>query len=585
MYGMLQARELPQLKVPEQYLPPKESALYNIEKAAYLGFAKAQTRMGAAYELCQLGCEFDPILSLHYNSLAARQGDAEAEMAISKWFLCGFDDLFKPNEELAYKYAERAAQTGLPTAEFAMGYFNEVGINVPVNLKKAREWYTKAADHGNKDAAARVEGIARSKTLSRKDHEQVALSKIRATRRGNRPERFKMPDVPTTTRMPDVPTTTPMPGVPVVMPVPPSTNGRAYYHSQANQNPYPTAAPVLPYAGAAYNSAGAPPVGYSPNPANYPPNPANYPPNPAARPISAAPIGGPPPVAQYGPLPPSRMPQRPYSSTPPQGYGVGRGVPLPNQALPAQTPQYYRRPPGGAPPNLAPPNVAPQNLAPPVPAKTPVPQSERPQAERIPTAPPAVNDPRQRLPVTLSERPQPERTPTAPPVANDPRQRPLSHIELGFSAPPDFSGADKKKLPRRSDNPAAAYPTTGKSYTPYPERVSSRPAAASQAPAQTNTSRPQNPPYPPTGAAAVAAHTPSQESAPPKRPLPNVYARKDSTPAYPVEDNIPVPPTVSNGGGRKPGPGATSFEEMGVPLQKKHDDCVSKPSWECGGID
>lgn len=30
--------------------------------------------MGTAYELCQLGCEFNPALSLHYNALAAKQG-------------------------------------------------------------------------------------------------------------------------------------------------------------------------------------------------------------------------------------------------------------------------------------------------------------------------------------------------------------------------------------------------------------------------------------------------------------------------------------------------------------------------------
>lgn len=31
--------------------------------------------MGTAYELCQLGCDFNPALSLHYNALAARQGN------------------------------------------------------------------------------------------------------------------------------------------------------------------------------------------------------------------------------------------------------------------------------------------------------------------------------------------------------------------------------------------------------------------------------------------------------------------------------------------------------------------------------
>ncbi len=52
VYGMLQARELPPVNIPERYLPVDvESAKLYIEKAAFLGFAKVQLRMGQAYEL------------------------------------------------------------------------------------------------------------------------------------------------------------------------------------------------------------------------------------------------------------------------------------------------------------------------------------------------------------------------------------------------------------------------------------------------------------------------------------------------------------------------------------------------------
>jgi Sel1 repeat len=193
---MLQARELPQVTVPENLLPYDErSARENIEKAAYLGFAKAQVKMGAAFELCALGCEFDPTLSLHYNALAARQGEPEAEMAISKWFLCGHENIFKKNEELAYIYANRAAQSSLPTAEFALGYFYEIGLHVPADIGKATEWYQRAADHGNEDAKARIEGLNKSgQTLSKKDHENVAINRIKSqygSKRGGRPARFQ----------------------------------------------------------------------------------------------------------------------------------------------------------------------------------------------------------------------------------------------------------------------------------------------------------------------------------------------------------------------------------------------------------
>jgi hypothetical protein len=181
VYGLLLARELPQVTIPDHYLTlDLNGARVNIEKAGYHGFAKAQVKMGAAYELCQLGCDFSPALSLHYNLLAAHQGEADAEMAISKWFLCGHEGVFEKNDEIAFTYARRAAQNGLATAEFALGYFYEVGIYVNSDIKQAREWYAKAAANGNKDAAGRIDSISRSKTLSRKDHERIAIARIKS---------------------------------------------------------------------------------------------------------------------------------------------------------------------------------------------------------------------------------------------------------------------------------------------------------------------------------------------------------------------------------------------------------------------
>lgn len=214
VYGMLLARELENINIPELFLPyDLNEARANIEKAAYLGFAKAQVKMGAAYELCQLGCDFNPALSLHYNALAARQGEPVAEMAVSKWFLCGYDGLFEKNEEFAFVFAQRAAHSGLPTAEFAMGYFYEIGMFVPQNVSEARRWYELAARHGNKDAEGRIEGISRKKTLSRKDHDQIAIQRIKSqygSQRGKRPPRFQtahepLPSIPDDRlAMPDV---------------------------------------------------------------------------------------------------------------------------------------------------------------------------------------------------------------------------------------------------------------------------------------------------------------------------------------------------------------------------------------------
>ncbi|KAI0458950.1 hypothetical protein F5B21DRAFT_527760 [Xylaria acuta] len=195
VYGMLIGRDLPDVVVPEAVLPYDVArARQYIEKAAYLGFAKAQLKMGQAYELCQLGCEFMPAYSLHYYGLAARQGQPEACLGVSRWFLFGYENDFGKNEQLAFKYAQMAAKTKLATGEFAMGYYHEIGISVEKDIREARKWYELAAEHGNNDAVARLESLSQAKTLSKEDHETSTLTRIKSkhgSQRGQRPDRFK----------------------------------------------------------------------------------------------------------------------------------------------------------------------------------------------------------------------------------------------------------------------------------------------------------------------------------------------------------------------------------------------------------
>ncbi len=66
-------------------------------------------------------------------------------MALSKWFLCGSEGAFEKDEGLAWVFAERAANQGLPSAEFAMGYYAEVGVGGPIDVVKAIDWYRKAS--------------------------------------------------------------------------------------------------------------------------------------------------------------------------------------------------------------------------------------------------------------------------------------------------------------------------------------------------------------------------------------------------------------------------------------------------------
>jgi TPR repeat protein len=195
VYGMLIARELSEIKdIGEDILPfDLGVARQYIEKAAYLSSANAQLKMGQAYELCQLGCDFNPKLSLHYYALAARQGQREAALGVSRWFLFGQEGSFSKNEQLAFQYAQQAADAGLATGEFALGYYYEIGLHVAKDLKEARVWYERAEKHGNKDAKGRIASLDASKTLTKKDHETVTLGRIKSqhgSMRGKRPERF-----------------------------------------------------------------------------------------------------------------------------------------------------------------------------------------------------------------------------------------------------------------------------------------------------------------------------------------------------------------------------------------------------------
>ena len=68
------------------------------------------------------------LVSVQYYSLASQQGEVEADMARSKWFLYGAEGVFDKDETLAFTFAEKAARRGWGSAEFVMGYYKEAGV-------------------------------------------------------------------------------------------------------------------------------------------------------------------------------------------------------------------------------------------------------------------------------------------------------------------------------------------------------------------------------------------------------------------------------------------------------------------------
>ena len=131
---------------PNDYIIRDEGyALQLYTQAGELGYKYSQFRLGAVYEYGLLGQMIDPRASIAWYSAAAAQGEHQAELALSGWYLTGSDPILQQSDTEAYLWARKSANSGLSKAEYAMGYFTETGIGVSPNLEEAKRWYWKAA--------------------------------------------------------------------------------------------------------------------------------------------------------------------------------------------------------------------------------------------------------------------------------------------------------------------------------------------------------------------------------------------------------------------------------------------------------
>lgn len=541
VYGMLLAKELPQMDIPDGYLQPDQrNARINIEKAAYLKFAKAQLKMGSAYELGSLGCEFNPALSMHYNALAAKQGEPEADMALSKWFLVGSEGLFPKNEELAYMYAERAAQSDLATAEFALGYFREIGVYVSVDLDKAMEWYIKAARHGNADAQGRIDGLERKQILNKKDAQKVAVQRIQSmhgSMRGHRPERFQQQ---------------PSRLAQASSPIMEEISSPSSVYSQAVD-------------GTPFTSNYPPPRGSSITPYPEDDHPPRPPPEQRSQSVAPYPLEDGPPKPRLGPtggffnanppprpattLNPDLRPSSAFQLSPdvrPNSTAAGPAPYPGRQPYPGQMPWQSA---GGPPPAQRPATTQPHD-----------PRLRPGPAPRVSSGPPGSQNYPPYQPAPLQARPpMPAHQATAPHV---PPQQPQQKLDIGFSAPVD----DRRN---RTYGPGPTRPngTQGTAQPPPPKNTHSMPNF-DQKPLPAHKA--YGGPATTTSTATPAMNSSSRpgSSRPPATEAPRP-PKKDQVPAA-SQTTAPKPATA----GRPPGKGPKTFDEMGVPKQDAKGECV-----------
>ena len=543
VYGMLLAKELPQMDIPDGYLQyDQRNARINIEKAAYLKFAKAQLKMGSAYELGSLGCEFNPALSMHYNALAAKQGEPEADMALSKWFLVGSEALFPKNEELAYTYAERAAQTDLATAEFALGYFHEIGVHVKVDLDRALEWYTKAARHGNTDAQARIDSLEKKQVLNKSDAQQVAMKRITSmhgSMRGGRPERFQQQSSRLAQSTP----------INEEISSPTSVYSQAVDGTPYNNYPPPRGSSITPYPED-----------------NHPPRP---PPDNRSQSVAPYPLEDGPPKNRLGPTggffnanPPPRAAtafdpeQRPSSA-----FQLAPDI-RPNSTAAGPAPYPGRQPyPGqlayqsaGGPP---PAHQRPATTQPHDPRLRPGP------APRVSSGPNLTGNypPQQGYPPQQPAPLQP-RPPMAGHQATAPGPPHQQKIDIGFSAPVD----DRRN---RQYGPGAPRPN-GTQGTPQPPPLQGKHSMPNfdQKPIPPNKLHNATPSPAPSGTPRPGTTRPPATDAPAPKP-----PKKDTAPG-PSNAAGTKPPGAAKPAAKPPGKGPQTFDAMGIPKQDNKGECI-----------
>ncbi|SPO00183.1 related to protoplast regeneration and killer toxin resistance protein [Cephalotrichum gorgonifer] len=147
------------------------------KKAAELGYKFSQFRMGCAYEYGLMGCPIDPRLSIMWYSKAAVQQEHQAELALSGWYLTGSEGVLAQSDSEAYLWARKAATAGLAKAEYAMGYFTEVGIGTAANMDDAKRWYWRAAAQDLLKARERLEDLKRTGKSGPRQRERISRSK------------------------------------------------------------------------------------------------------------------------------------------------------------------------------------------------------------------------------------------------------------------------------------------------------------------------------------------------------------------------------------------------------------------------
>ncbi|KAI3628909.1 SKT5 [Malassezia furfur] len=140
--------------------PDHEYSCELLALACEMGYAPSAYKLGVNYEYGRMGCPQDGGLSIHMYNIAAQQNHKEACFALTAWYLVGAPGILPQSDTEAYLWARRAAEQGLAKAEYACGYFSEMGVGTRKDPAEAKGWYLLAAEHGDKRANQRLGSLS-----------------------------------------------------------------------------------------------------------------------------------------------------------------------------------------------------------------------------------------------------------------------------------------------------------------------------------------------------------------------------------------------------------------------------------------
>jgi hypothetical protein len=122
------------------------------------------------------------LLSFVFLTLATGAGPVRAQ----------FDDGVKALQAGDYAAAlgawQKGAESGDARSQYSIGYLNQFGLGMPVDLAKAKEWYEKAAAQNNADALYAVGLMYETGKAGRKDLAEAMRYYRRAAETGSQPD-------------------------------------------------------------------------------------------------------------------------------------------------------------------------------------------------------------------------------------------------------------------------------------------------------------------------------------------------------------------------------------------------------------